>query len=168
MATSSPYRRMYVPSTNVSSDRRLIGVFSLATTTGGGLGTFVRPSTSLADAAAGLGNMFTVTQPTGSTSQYLVTFSEKQLQPVFVYADLVLQANTGGTDGTPPSPPPYTAVTPYAVCTAVDQGSHSFYITLLNPTTGEIDGGTTSPPTGFTWLISFEACEKALVAPTSL
>ena len=56
---ASPYRIKEMVSSNVPADIRIAGTFSL--TTGGAPGALVRPSAG-SQAAAGQGNLFTVTQ----------------------------------------------------------------------------------------------------------
>lgn len=192
VASTTPYRQLWLASTNVSEEKRYLGSFEVNTATGA-LAAFVRPSAGYG-AAAGVGDLFTVTQPTAGKFMWLVQLTETAGQPVWVDGFYNVGPTTAGTGGAAPVAP--TAPTSATggllnnaatsllsvLASAVDSPSYTagtsfnpalsntFYLWLVDGA-GVIPTSTlaTTMPTSFSRLfINFEAVVKPTVVPASL
>lgn len=191
-ASTTPYRQLWKSTSNISEDKRYCGSFEVDTATGA-LKAFVRPSAGSA-AAAGAGELFTVSQPTVGKFMWLVQLQETAGQPVWVDGFYSVGATTAGTGGSIPVPPtaPTTATGGLlnnaatsllsAMLSTIDSPSYtagqsfqpafsnSFYIWLVDGA-GLIPTATLAAtmPTSFTRLfLNFEALVKPTVVPASL
>lgn len=164
MATNV-YRQMWPATSNVPEDRRLVGVFSVAASGSAiSLGTFVRPSAGSA-ATTGLGNMFTVTQPSAGTADFFVSTAEKIYQECAAFAQVQLRPDDGTAAATAPA---ITNATYAGVQTSrYDSTTGGFWVCLLNADGSKLTV-TKSPPTGYTWRVSFEVVAKPTISPASL
>jgi hypothetical protein len=164
MATA-PYRQFWKATSNVSEDRRIIGTFAMtAAASHWTLGSFVRPSAGSA-ATSGQGNNFTVTQPGGQDTPFLVTPLENIVQPVAIMAEVILVP----TDATAAATAPVLTAATYAGVQASQYNATTgtFWLCPVD-TVGKALPAATAPPTGYTWLVQFELIIKPTFVPASV
>lgn len=185
--TATPYRQLWLASTNVSEEKRYLGSFGVSVTDGA-LTTYTRPSAGIS-ASAGIGELFSVAQ-VGTQYSYTVQILETMLQPIWVncgYNPLPTTAGTGGSAPVAPTAPVTTGNAggltvssellsawasfpdvPATGSTGASPKSNTFYISLCN-SQGTIPTGAITAPTNFAGGLNiwFEVIVKPTMVPAS-